>query len=92
MAPPTTVVQHHSHPMSIRSILEKEKLNHSNFLDWYRNLRIVLKQEKKEYVLEKPVPEEPQTTPKAAHDIWVKHSDDSIDVTCLMLATMIPDL
>ncbi|KAJ9556957.1 hypothetical protein OSB04_011571 [Centaurea solstitialis] len=92
MAPPTTVVQHHSHPMSIRSILEKEKLNHSNFLDWYRNLRIVLKQEKKEYVLEKPVPEEPQTTPKAAHDIWVKHSDDSIYVACLMLATMIPDL
>ncbi|GKB25100.1 mutator type transposase, partial [Tanacetum coccineum] len=27
---------------SIRSILEKEKLNGSNFLDWYRNLRIVL--------------------------------------------------
>jgi len=92
MAPPTTVVQHHSHAMSIRSLLEKEKLNHSNFLDWYRNLRIVLKQEKKDYVLEKPVPEEPQTTPKAAHDIWIKHSDDSIDVACLMLATMIPDL
>ncbi|GJS82680.1 retrotransposon protein, putative, ty1-copia subclass [Tanacetum coccineum] len=30
---------------SIWSILDKEKLNGSNFLDWYRNLRIVLRNE-----------------------------------------------
>ncbi|KAJ9546984.1 hypothetical protein OSB04_019527 [Centaurea solstitialis] len=59
MAPPTTVVQHHSHQMSIRSILEKEKLNHSNFLDWYRNLRIVLKQEKRNTFLRNPFPKNP---------------------------------
>ncbi|KAK8564636.1 hypothetical protein V6N12_058219 [Hibiscus sabdariffa] len=32
--------------ISLRSLLEKEKLNGINFLDWFRNLRIVLKQEK----------------------------------------------
>ena len=66
MAPPTTITHHH--PMNLRSMLEKEKLGHSNFLDWHRNLRIVLKQEKKDYVLETQVPDEPPTVPKAAHD------------------------
>ena len=45
---------------NLRSILEKEKLNGTNFVDWNRNLRIVLRQEKKEYVLETPYPDEPQ--------------------------------
>ena len=42
---------------NIRSILEKEKLNGKNFLDWQRNLQIVLMQEEKEYVLEEAMPE-----------------------------------
>ena len=41
--------------ISLRSLLEKEKLNGTNFLDWFRNLRIVLKQERKEFVIEEPV-------------------------------------
>ena len=40
---------------SLKSILEKDKLNHSNFMDWHRNLKIVLKAENKLYVLETPV-------------------------------------
>jgi hypothetical protein len=32
---------------NLRSILEKEKLNGTNFVDWNRNLRIVLRREKK---------------------------------------------
>ena len=52
--------------LSLRSILEKDKLNGTNFLDWYRNLRIVLKQERKEHVLDQPVPNEPAASaPKA---------------------------
>ena len=31
---------------SLRSVLKKDKLNGANFLDWYRNLRIVLTQER----------------------------------------------
>ena len=45
--------------MSLRSILEKDKLNGNNFLDWYRNLRIVLRKEKKKYILDQPILEEP---------------------------------
>ena len=41
--------------ISLRSLLEKEKLNGTNFLDWFRNLRMVLKQERKEFVIEEPV-------------------------------------
>ena len=44
--------------MSLRLVLEKDKLIGTNFLDWFQNLRIVLKQEKELYVLDEPLPEE----------------------------------
>ena len=79
--------------LSLRSLLEKEKLNGTNFLDWFRNLRIVLKQERKEYVIEEPIPIEPAANaPRADKDKYKKHMDDMIDVGCLMLATMSPEL
>ncbi|XP_072148496.1 uncharacterized protein [Setaria viridis] len=59
---------------NLRFVLEKEKLNGANFSDWYRNLIIVLRQQKTEYVLEQPYP------------------DDALNVSCLMLATMSPNL
>ncbi|XP_074573476.1 uncharacterized protein LOC141829898 [Curcuma longa] len=79
--------------LSLRSVLEKDKLNGVNFLDWYRNLRIVLKQERKLYVLEQPLPEAPATTAtRAEKDTYKKHQDDALDVSCLMLATMNSEL
>ena len=81
-----------THNNYLRSILEKEKLNHTNFIDWYRNLRIVLKPEKKLYVLDAPNPEEPPANPRGPHTAWLKHIDDSVEVSSLMLASMIPDL
>jgi hypothetical protein len=91
MATNTIVPTHHS--LSLRSILDKDKLTGFNFLDWYRNLRIVLKHEKKAYVLEGPVPDSPASNAsKAVKDAWGKHVDDSSDVGCLMLATMAPEL
>ena len=53
------VIIPHVHNLSLRSILDKDRLNYNNFMDWYRNLRIVLKQEKKYYILEDPIPDEP---------------------------------
>ena len=41
----------------IASVLEQNKLDGTNFDDWYRNLKIVLKQQKKENILEKPLPD-----------------------------------
>ncbi|KAK8669753.1 hypothetical protein V6N13_107177 [Hibiscus sabdariffa] len=62
---------------------------HQFFLDWFRNLRIVLKQERKEYVIEEPVPDEPAANaPRADKDKFKRHIDDMVDVGCLMLATM----
>ncbi|KAK8555327.1 hypothetical protein V6N12_009475 [Hibiscus sabdariffa] len=79
--------------ISLRSLLEKEKLNGINFLNWFRNLRIVLKQERKEYVIEEPVPDEPAVNaPRADKDKFKKHMDDMVDVGCLMLATMNSEL
>ncbi|KAK8535581.1 hypothetical protein V6N12_057097 [Hibiscus sabdariffa] len=79
--------------ISLRSILEKEKLNGINFLDWFRNLRIVLKQERKEYVIEEAVPNDPgPNASRADKDKFKKHMDDMVDVGCLMLATMTPEL
>ncbi|KAK9033674.1 hypothetical protein V6N11_049860 [Hibiscus sabdariffa] len=79
--------------ISLRSLLEKEKLNGINFLDWFRNLRIVLKQERKEYVIEEAVPNDPgPNAPRADKDKFKKHMDDMLDVGCLMLATMTPEL
>ncbi|KAG8501203.1 hypothetical protein CXB51_003328 [Gossypium anomalum] len=74
---------------SLRSILEKDKLNGLNFLDWFRNLRIVLKQERKLYVIEKLLPDEPPANAsRADKDAYKKHLDEMVDVGCLMLATM----
>ena len=78
---------------SLRSVLEKDKLNGANFLDWYRNLRIVLTQERKLYVLEQPIPEAPPTNAtRADKDAYKKQQDDALDVSCLMLATMNSEL
>ena len=78
---------------NLRSVLEKEKLNGANFIDWYRNLRIVLRNEKKEYVLEQPYPDE---LPKGANAVacraYEKHCNNSLEVSCLMLATMSSDM
>ncbi|KAI3776255.1 hypothetical protein L1987_46029 [Smallanthus sonchifolius] len=77
---------------SLKSILEKDKLDKSNFMDWYRNLIIVIKAENKLYVLEEPILEEPAAATGQARKTWDKHVDDSIKVSCLMLASMIPEL
>ena len=78
---------------SLRSVLEKDKLNGTNFIDWSRNLRIVLRQEKKLEVLDHPLPAEPARNATAAvREAFEKKKNDSNDVTCLMLATMSPEL
>ncbi|WVZ90398.1 LOW QUALITY PROTEIN: hypothetical protein U9M48_036704 [Paspalum notatum var. saurae] len=65
---------------NLRSILDKEKLSGTNFTNWYRNLGIVLKQEKKEYVLEQPYPDEPGNGASAAdRRAYEKHCNDSLD-------------
>ena len=46
-------------------------------------------QERKLYALNEPIPEEPAANaPRAQRDTYIKHQNDSIEVKCLMLATM----
>ncbi|CAD6221439.1 unnamed protein product [Miscanthus lutarioriparius] len=52
MAPSNTT------PFALCSVLEKDKLNGTNYMDWIRNLRIVLRADKKEDVSDTPLPEE----------------------------------
>nr|GEV82081.1 hypothetical protein [Tanacetum cinerariifolium] len=46
-----------------RSFFEKQKLTGPNFIDWYRQLRLVLLTEDKENFLEHPIPEAPVAPP-----------------------------
>jgi hypothetical protein len=78
---------------NLRSLLEKKKLNGANFIDWYRNLRIVLRQEKTEYVLIEPYPDDlPVGLTAIDHRAHEKHCDDELNISYLMLVTMSPDL
>ncbi|GKD50449.1 hypothetical protein Tco_1279425, partial [Tanacetum coccineum] len=74
---------------SIRSILDKEKLNGSNFLDWYHNLRIVLRNEQKLLHLEEALPEAPPATATATvRNAYTRRVAEQQEVACLMLVSM----
>ena len=71
----------------------EEKINGTNFLDWSWNLRIVLKQEKKLLAIDEAMPPKPANNASARNKAaYEKHKNDSNDVTCLILATMSPEL
>ncbi|GJU45594.1 retrotransposon protein, putative, ty1-copia subclass [Tanacetum coccineum] len=72
---------------SIRSILKKEKLNGSNFLDWYRNLKIVLRNEQKLHHLEEALLEAPPATATAViSNAYTRRVAKQQELACLMLA------
>jgi hypothetical protein len=69
------------------------KVNGTNFINWYRNLRIVLRQEKTEYVLKEPYPDDlPNNANESERLAYEKHTNDTINVSYLILATMSLDL
>lgn len=56
-------------------------------------MRIVLKQERKLYVIDGPIPVAlANTAPRVEHNAYKKHQDDVLDVSCLMLAIMNSEL
>jgi hypothetical protein len=58
-------------------------------MDWYHNLRIVLRQEKTEYILTELYPDDlPVGLTAVDHRAHEKCCDDALNISCLMLATM----
>ena len=73
--------------------MERCRLNGTNYIDWDRNLRLVLMQERKEYVLDRAIPVEPAANAqRSARDVFNKHTSDCLDVGVIMLGCMEMDL
>nr|GFB82671.1 zinc finger, CCHC-type [Tanacetum cinerariifolium] len=76
-----------------RDFFKKQKLTGPNFIDWYRQLRIVLSIEDKLNYIEQPIPPAPVALAGqqvafeilASHSAWVKGSKE---IDGLMLMTM----
>ncbi|GJY08093.1 hypothetical protein Tco_0375147 [Tanacetum coccineum] len=79
---------------TIRSILLGEKLTGSNFTNWYRNIRIVLRYEKKLKFVEQPIgpTPDPETADPDTIDKYYETVNLEQEVACLMLSSMSPDL
>ena len=72
---------------------EREKLSGSNFLDWERNLRNVLKHEMREHVIDQPIPLRLDVgSMRSDRDAHFKHLIDSLEVGSVMLSAMEADL
>ncbi|GKD21048.1 hypothetical protein Tco_1222751 [Tanacetum coccineum] len=76
-----------------RSMFEREKLSGTNFNDWFRQLKLVLRVEKKMYVIEQSIPPAP-TADSAANVLakWNVVYDAHNEVACLMLGSLTPEL
>ncbi|KAK4275751.1 hypothetical protein QN277_018782 [Acacia crassicarpa] len=81
---------------NLRSILDTNKLTVPNFLDWYRNVKIVLRSEKKAYVIDYPIPVAP-TQGQEEYDQFdwetlKQHLADNEQAVCILLASMSAEL
>ncbi|XP_017979810.1 PREDICTED: uncharacterized protein LOC108662764 [Theobroma cacao] len=79
--------------LSLRSILDVNKLTDPNFTDWLCNIKIVSKQEKNAYVLDGPVfKEHNDDVINEENEAYRVYMDDLDQATCVMLASMTQDL
>ena len=75
--------------LSLRSLLDSDKLTGPNFDNWYRRLRIVLEHERILYVITDPAPEQPAPNVRGTvRDTYLKWTNDRTIVWCIMLASM----
>lgn len=90
--PPPPPPTHSTSNLTLLSILSKDKLTGPNYLDWIRALRIALRYEDKEYLLDEDLPIlDDDTSPEAVTE-YNKRFAESTKVACLMLASMSPEL
>ena len=79
--------------MNQGSILDNNKLTSSKFLEWFRNLKIIIRYEKIAYVLNRPFPKSPPVeASNSDQNAYQKHKADSEIASCIMLASMTTEL
>ena len=65
--------------VNLQSIMDANKFIGVNFMDWLRNLRIVLKAERITYILDGPLPKSPAIDASYEdHMACQKHLDDNL--------------
>src|SRR6266496_6288637 len=74
-------------PLNFNAFLEKAKLKHDgrNYMDWVRNLRIILIAAQKNYVLEAPLGVPPAPATLDIMNAWQSRVNDYSIVQCAML-------
>ncbi|GKB93136.1 hypothetical protein Tco_0979273, partial [Tanacetum coccineum] len=88
MALPVQNINH----SAFRWMFEREKLSGNNFNDWYRQLKLVLRVEKKLFVIEQPLPAASAADSKAqVLAQWNAVYDAYNEVVCLILGSMTPE-
>ncbi|KAD3641221.1 hypothetical protein E3N88_30445 [Mikania micrantha] len=82
-----------NHNFALLNICSKVTLDGTNYNDWMRNIKMALRFEDKEYVLDKELIEidEERATPEELA-AYKKHYMDATKVACIMVATMTPEL
>ena len=81
--------------LNFNAFLEKAKLKDdgSNYMDWVRNLRIILIAAHKNYVLEGPLSARPAIDDADdVQNVWQSKTDDYSIVQCAMLYGLEPGL
>ena len=74
---------------AMSTLLDKYMLTGSNYIDWLRNVRIVLRTESLLHVLEEPVPDEPLiNAPQEQIDDFNKYMSQEAQVQGILLASM----
>ncbi|GKC53415.1 hypothetical protein Tco_1076160 [Tanacetum coccineum] len=77
---------------SLLSVLGRERLTGPNYMDWMRNLRFTLRYENKEYVLDEQIHIINNDSTQEEIEAHQKHYDDANKVSCIMAASMSPEL
>ena len=89
----TTTGSNPTGSFSLMNLCGKVTFDGSNFNEWIRNIRMITRYEDKEYVLDKElkVINESTATPEEVAE-YTAHERDATKVSCIMLATMTPEL
>ena len=77
---------------NLRPFFEKDKLNGESFTNWERMLRLILKSEGREDIIDTPLPVLPKNPTNAQRQRHKEILDRVVPITCLMIAAMEPSL